>query len=84
MGDWDRMELMHTTWPCCSSSILGRKAFVVWGGGGGGGGRGEWDELRGGSREPFRALRFIGTHLRVLKLARNYNRNSQYFTVLSM
>lgn len=30
MGDWDRMEFIHTTWPCCSSSIRGRKAFVVW------------------------------------------------------
>lgn len=30
MGDWDRMEFMQTTWPCCSSSIRGRKAFVVW------------------------------------------------------
>lgn len=31
MGDCDRMELMQTTWPCCSSSMRGRKALVVWG-----------------------------------------------------
>lgn len=30
MGDWERMEFIQTTWPCWSSSIRGRKAFVVW------------------------------------------------------